>query len=76
MGLNLRPLRERAKLSITATSRALGVTHPAYIKWESGQGYPSADKLPAIAALFGCDIGELYSHATSIPTEGGQHHGA
>jgi transcriptional regulator with XRE-family HTH domain len=28
--------------------------------WESGSVNPTADKLPAIAALYGCSIDELY----------------
>lgn len=67
MGLNLRPLREAAGLSLTAAALDLGVSHVAYRKWELGQGYPRADKLPAIAALFGCGIDDLFRKQDSPP---------
>lgn len=78
MPLNLRPLRERAGLSKTAVARRMGVSHPAYLKWEQGMSMPSADRLPALAAVLCCTIDELYGAAapaapdtTIIPHEEG-----
>ena len=71
MGLNLRPLRKRSKMSTCAVAAQMGVTPTAYIHWETGRTYPSADKLPMLAGIFGVSIDELYDHETTIPERGG-----
>ncbi|MCX4256474.1 MAG: helix-turn-helix transcriptional regulator [Oscillospiraceae bacterium] len=40
-------------------AKALGVQQSAVSKWEVGLAKPRADKLPAIAKLYGCTIEEL-----------------
>lgn len=40
-------------------ARILGVQPSAVSKWERGISRPRADKLPAIAKLYGCTIEEL-----------------
>lgn len=71
MGLNLMPLRERSGLTTTAVAAQMGVTPAAYIFWEQGKQYPSADKLPRLAGIFGVSIDELYGRKTTIPERGG-----
>lgn len=39
----------------------LGVSQAAVAGWESGESYPSADKLPTIAEVLGCSIDELFA---------------
>lgn len=40
-------------------ARILGVSESAVNKWENGIAKPKADRLPAIAKLYGCTIEEL-----------------
>jgi transcriptional regulator with XRE-family HTH domain len=37
----------------------IGITQPAYCKWESGQTSPSIDKLEDLAKLYQVTVGEL-----------------
>lgn len=60
MGLQLRKYREAAGFTVGEAARRLNVAGPSYSNWESGKFFPTADKLPAIAALFGCSIDELF----------------
>lgn len=82
MGLQLRKYREAAGLTMREAAQRLCVAGPSYCNWETGKTLPTADKLPAIAALFRCSIDELFGdgqsspNATILPPEGGQYHGA
>lgn len=60
MGLCLRQYREAAGISTCKAADILGVSQPSYTNWENGKTLPTADKLPAIAALFRCSIDELF----------------
>lgn len=71
MGLNLRPLRERSGLTACAVAAQIGITQSAYTFWEQGRTFPSADKLPMLADIFGVSIDELYGRSTTIPERGG-----
>lgn len=42
-------------------ARILGIKPSTVSKWENGKGKPRADKLPALAKLYGCSIEELLS---------------
>ena len=80
--LQLRKYREAAGLTMRETARRLYISSPAYSNWENGKAMPTADKLPAIAELFGVSIDELYGrgagrmppHDASISAEGGERH--
>ena len=82
MPLYLRPYREQAGLSAYRAAKKLGVTYPSYFNWETGKTMPTADKLPALAELFGCTIDELFTgghtspDATILSENGGGNHGA
>lgn len=58
--MNLYALRKRAKLTQGDVAAQCGVTTAAYSKWERGTAYPTTDKLPSLAAAFGCPINELF----------------
>ena len=80
--LQLRKYREAAGLTMREAAHKLCISSPAYCNWENGKAMPTADKLPAIAELFGVSIDELYgrgagrmpSHDASISAEGGERH--
>ena len=42
----------------------LGIEQSSVSKWERGLSKPRADKLPAIAKLYGCSIEELLADTT------------
>jgi len=46
-------------------ARILGVKESAVSKWERGISKPHADKLPALAKLYGCTIEELLADDSS-----------
>lgn len=52
--------RKAAGMTQAAFAEAIGVDRSAVAKWEAGVAFPSADKLPAIAAALGCTIDALY----------------
>ena len=56
-------MRERRLRGAIPTQREvaqqLGVKESAVSKWERGISKPRADKLPALARLYGCTIEEL-----------------
>ena len=60
MTLTLKSHREAAGLSTCRAASSLGVSQPAYTNWELGKALPTADKLPAIADLFGVSIDALF----------------
>ena len=45
-------------------AKILGVTESSVSKWERGLSKPRADKLPALAKLYGCSIEELLADTT------------
>lgn len=61
--MNIRQLRTRAGLSQEALAAKVGVGRTAVTFWEAGVQYPSADKLPKLAAALGCSIDDLYDIA-------------
>ncbi len=50
-------------------AQKLGVQPSAVSKWERGIAKPRADKLPAIAKLYGCTIEELLADDSSEENE-------
>ena len=53
-------LRKAAGLTQVDASEALGVDRSTVAKWETGESMPTAAKLPQIAALYKCEIGDLF----------------
>lgn len=60
----IRALREAHGIPRRALAQAAEVTYQAVKQWEDGIVVPSADKLPIIAAVLGCEVGELYDAET------------
>ena len=56
----IRPLREARGVTQLELARMVGVSKPSVSMWENGVTAPAADKLPVIAAVLGCEVGELY----------------
>ena len=57
--MGIRLAREKMNLTQAQVAKALGVQQSAVAQWESGETKPLADKLLALAKLFGCTIDEL-----------------
>lgn len=45
-------------------AEAANVSYQAVAQWENGVMVPSSDKLPTLAAMFGCEVGDLYDDET------------
>lgn len=63
--------RSKAGLSQAAVAEKLGISSASVCQWETGKNLPRADKLPEIAALYGCTVDELLAdetHPTNAPT--------
>jgi len=55
-----RELRLNRGLTQKDIADALSISQVSVWQWEAGESLPKADKLPAIAELFGCTIEELF----------------
>ena len=66
-------MRERRLRGAIPTQRevakVLGVKESAVSKWERGLSKPRANRLPALAKLYGCSIEELLADATEEQTQ-------
>ena len=58
--MRIRPIREALGLTQRELAGRVGVAHTQVCKWESGRTFPSADKLPVLAAALCATIDELY----------------
>lgn len=58
--MKLRELREAAGLMKVDIARAMGVDVAAVSRWESGDAFPMAARLPALADVLGCTIDDLF----------------
>lgn len=47
----------------------MNVGQSAVAMWESGKNMPRADKLPALAKLYGCTIDDLFREQGDKPRE-------
>jgi len=56
----IRTRRRVLGIKVADAAAALGVTKTTWYDWEKGKYVPSAALLPAMAALLGCGIEELY----------------
>lgn len=61
--MNIRVLRNARGLTLTEFARRCEVSIASARQWEVGISFPSADKLPIIAAILGCTIDDLYDMA-------------
>ena len=59
----LKPMRKKAGLTQTELARATGATRQSILQWETGERWPSAEWLPALAAACRCEMADLYGPA-------------
>lgn len=57
--MGFKQARKRAGLTLIAAGEKLGISASAISQWETGQSFPSTERLPQIAALYGCTVDEL-----------------
>lgn len=58
--MNIRKYREAAGLSKSDLARKMKVSLPTVCRWEKGEDYPAASRLPELAAALDCTIDELF----------------
>lgn len=58
--MNLKERRASAGLTQDAVASALNIQRTTVSMWESGKSSPTADRLPALAKLYGCTIDDLF----------------
>lgn len=56
----LQQLRESRRISQAELAKQAKVTQQAVAKWEAGESFPRADKLPQLARILGCTINDLF----------------
>lgn len=61
---DIRSRRKARGMSQLDLAQRVGVSEVAVCLWESGRSNPAADKLPIIAAVLECEVGELYDAET------------
>lgn len=60
MTILLAEARKRAGLTQAQAAEKLNVTQTAISQWEKGATRPGIDKIPKIAAAYGCKIADLF----------------
>ena len=58
---NIENIRSLKRISQKDLAEEIGVSQSAVSQWESGQAFPSSDKLPQIAKILGCSIDDLFT---------------
>lgn len=58
--MRLKEARLSAGLTQEEVAKALNISRTTVTMWETGDVNPTADKLPAIARLYGCTINDLF----------------
>ncbi len=72
--MKIRKFREASGMNKTELARKMGVSIPTVSRWEIGEDYPAAARLPALAAALDCTIDQLYGCPAGTapePREGG-----
>jgi len=59
IGTNIKKLRTQYNITQEQLAEYLGVTAQAVSRWESGNGYPDIETLPALAGYFKVSIENL-----------------
>ena len=57
---NLRQIRKKSGFTLEQVADALGVTHPAILRWENGDANPRGKRLGQICDLFQVSLEDLY----------------
>lgn len=58
--MNIRKYREAAGLSKSELARKMKVSLPTVCRWEKGEDFPAAARIPALASALDCTIDELF----------------
>lgn len=58
--MRIRELRFSCGIAAAELARRCHVSPAAVCQWESGKKLPRPEKLPLIAALLSCEVGDLY----------------
>lgn len=58
--MNIRKYREKAGLNMSELARKMSVSLPTVCRWEKGEDFPAAARLPALASALDCTIDELF----------------
>ena len=53
-------MRKRAGMKQQDLADALHIDRSTVSKWETGEAFPTGNKLPQVAEVLHCDIGELF----------------
>ena len=61
--MQIRKYRLAKELTMAELAKKLGVSVPTVSRWESGEDFPAAARLPALADALDCSIDELYDRA-------------
>ena len=63
--MEIRELRKAAGLTQSQFAEKIGVSQATVAEWERGDYFPSAQRLPAIAAALGCTLEDLFRTDTA-----------
>lgn len=68
--VGLAPRRKAAGFTQYSFADALGCDRGLVAMYETGRAWPSASRLPAMAALLGCSIDDLYEAPEEVQRDG------
>ena len=63
--MQIRKYRLAKELTMAELAKKLGVSVPTVSRWENGEDFPAAARLPALADALDCSIDELYDRVPS-----------
>ena len=58
--MNIKQLRKKSSMKQEELAKKLKIDRSTIAKWETGEALPRADKLPALAKIFKCNIDDLF----------------
>ena len=61
--MKIRKFREAAGLTMRELAGKVGVSIATVSRWESGEDFPAAGRLPLLASALGCTIDELFGRS-------------
>ncbi len=67
--MNMRQLRERAKLRTMDVAVALDVAESSVRNWERGRSVPRLEQVKCLLKLYKCSFDELYDAIASVRKE-------
>jgi len=63
---NIKKWREQNNMSQQDLADILKINRSTIAKWETGEAFPRAEKLPDIARTLNCSIDELYTKPSEL----------